>query len=152
MIAWKTLWPPAFRHGKISYLSIFLLSVSAAMAAEEASPFQIPDKVMVQNDVMYSTVENTPMLGDLYLPKTGGGPFPAVVYVHGGGKPTKKLGGTKGSFRRQAAYLATKGFAGASCREASKALEQALGQSTSEQLTAEFHATQPAGQQVRQQS
>jgi hypothetical protein len=33
----------------------------------------------------------------------------------------------------------TKGFAGASCREASKFIEQALGQQQHEQLTAEFH-------------
>ena len=39
----------------------------------------------------------------------------------------------------------TKGFAGSSCREASKFIEQALGQRTSERLTAEFH--QPAVQQ-----
>jgi len=32
----------------------------------------------------------------------------------------------------------TKGFAGASCREASKFIEQALGQQTEEHLTAEF--------------
>ena len=31
----------------------------------------------------------------------------------------------------------TKGFAGSSCREASKFIEQALGQTTGEQLTAE---------------
>ena len=33
----------------------------------------------------------------------------------------------------------THGFAGASCRHASKALEQALGVVDGEQLTAEFH-------------
>jgi hypothetical protein len=33
----------------------------------------------------------------------------------------------------------TKGFAGASCRQASEFLEKALGQRQSEQLTAEFH-------------
>ena len=33
----------------------------------------------------------------------------------------------------------TKGFTGAECRDASKFIEQALGQRTSEQLTAEFH-------------
>ncbi|MCY2994199.1 MAG: DUF2997 domain-containing protein [Planctomycetota bacterium] len=38
--------------------------------------------------------------------------------------------------------VTTKGFAGSSCREASKFLEQALGQQTSEQLTAEFHQQQ----------
>ena len=43
------------------------------------------------------------------------------------------------------ATVTTKGFAGSSCREASKFLEQALGQQTSEQLTAEFHQQQQAG-------
>jgi hypothetical protein len=33
----------------------------------------------------------------------------------------------------------TKGFAGGECRRASKFVEQALGQRTGEQLTAEFH-------------
>ena len=41
------------------------------------------------------------------------------------------------------AKLETEGFTGASCREASRFLEQALGIGTSEQLTAEFyHALQ----------
>jgi len=35
--------------------------------------------------------------------------------------------------------VTTKGFAGQSCRDASKFIEQALGQRTGEQLTAEFH-------------
>lgn len=33
----------------------------------------------------------------------------------------------------------TKGFAGSECRQASKIIENALGQRTDEQLTAEFH-------------
>ena len=33
----------------------------------------------------------------------------------------------------------TKGFTGSACRDASKALEAALGQRTGEQLTVEFH-------------
>jgi hypothetical protein len=36
----------------------------------------------------------------------------------------------------------TKGFAGSECREASRFVEQALGQRTGEQVTAEFHQTQ----------
>ena len=43
----------------------------------------------------------------------------------------------------------TKGFAGGECREASKFLEEALGQRVNETLTAEFH--QAANQQVVQQ-
>ena len=46
----------------------------------------------------------------------------------------------------------TRGFAGASCREASKFIEQALGQRTSERLTAEFHQAQLAGVQQQQRT
>ncbi len=48
--------------------------------------------------------------------------------------------------------LETKGFSGSSCRDASKLIEEALGQRSDEQLTPEFHTTQSTGQQVRQQS
>ena len=45
--------------------------------------------------------------------------------------------------------VATSGFAGHSCRDASKFIEQALGQRIGEQLTAEFH--QAATEQHQQQ-
>ena len=46
----------------------------------------------------------------------------------------------------------TKGFAGSSCRDASKFIEQALGQRTSETLTAEFHQAQTVDQQQQQRA
>ncbi len=46
----------------------------------------------------------------------------------------------------------TKGFAGSSCRDASRFIEQALGQATTEQLTAEFHQVQAAEQHQQQRS
>ena len=48
--------------------------------------------------------------------------------------------------------VTTKGFAGSSCRDASKFVEQALGQQTSETLTAEFHQAQAVDQQQQQRS
>ena len=51
---------------------------------------------------------------------------------------------------RGEATVQTRGFAGGECREASKFLEQALGQAVSEQLTAEFYQGQPTGQQIQQ--
>ena len=48
------------------------------------------------------------------------------------------------------ATIATKGFAGQSCRDASKFIEQALGQQVSEQLTPEFHQAQSVEQQQQQ--
>ena len=44
----------------------------------------------------------------------------------------------------------TRGFAGAECREASRVVEQALGQRTAEQITAEFYQGQQAAQELRQ--
>ena len=48
--------------------------------------------------------------------------------------------------------LQTKGFAGQTCQDASKFLEAALGQRTSEQLTAEFHQTETVPQTQEQRS
>ena len=48
------------------------------------------------------------------------------------------------------ATITTKGYAGADCLQASKALEQALGVASSEHKTAEFYQTLPAQQQVQQ--
>ena len=44
--------------------------------------------------------------------------------------------------------LQTKGFAGASCKDASRALQSALGLVTSDSKTAEFHASTEARQDV----
>ena len=44
----------------------------------------------------------------------------------------------------------TKGFTGASCRDASKFIEQTLGDKTAETLTAEFHQTATSQQQLEQ--
>jgi len=46
----------------------------------------------------------------------------------------------------------TKGFAGSSCRDASRFIEQALGQRLNEQLTAEFHQATTAEQTQQQRS
>lgn len=46
--------------------------------------------------------------------------------------------------------VTTKGFVGQSCRDASRFIEQALGQRTNETLTAEFHQTATVDQQQQQ--
>jgi hypothetical protein len=53
--------------------------------------------------------------------------------------------GPKGETR-----IETRGFTGGECREASKFLEQALGQPVNEQLTAEFYQSQTAEEQIQQ--
>ena len=44
----------------------------------------------------------------------------------------------------------TKGFTGSDCRDASKFVEQALGERTAEQLTAEFYQGQKTDENLRQ--
>jgi len=44
----------------------------------------------------------------------------------------------------------TRGFTGGECREASRFVEQALGQRTDEKLTAEFYQSQATDQQLKQ--
>jgi len=39
----------------------------------------------IERDVVYATAQGTPLLLDLAMPKTGNGPFPVVVFLHGGG-------------------------------------------------------------------
>ena len=51
-----------------------------------------------------------------------------------------------------AATVQTKGFAGASCRQASKALEQALGIVQSDQATAEMYQPVASGVQQSQRA
>ena len=51
-----------------------------------------------------------------------------------------------------ATTVETKGFHGASCREASRFLEQALGQKTGERLSGEFYQAAPVEQHQQQRS
>ena len=44
----------------------------------------------------------------------------------------------------------TRGFTGGECREASKFIEQALGQRTDEKLTTDFYQAQSSEQQLKQ--
>ena len=46
----------------------------------------------------------------------------------------------------------TRGFTGSECREASKFIEQALGQKTAETLTAAFYEGQTTDQRLKQSS
>ena len=44
----------------------------------------------------------------------------------------------------------TRGFSGTECRDASKFVEQALGQRTAEQLTGEFYQSEQVNRDLRQ--
>jgi len=87
------------------------LILAAPMWCQKMNPpFQLPAGVEMKADLVYASPAGRDLHLDLFLPKTGAGPFPAVVYIHGGGFSK----GNKAAFSRQAAYMATKGFVGAS--------------------------------------
>ncbi|MBI4877092.1 MAG: alpha/beta hydrolase [Acidobacteria bacterium] len=91
-------------------LFIALLPFAALLAQQqEQPPFQLPAGVRAEQNLVYSSPGGRDLHLDLYLPGAGRGLFPAVVYIHGGGWK----GGNKNAFRRQAAHMATLGFAGA---------------------------------------
>ena len=90
--------------------AVLLLALAAAAAAQNQNPaFSLPEGVELKRDVVYAKGGGRDLHLDLFLPKAGAGPFPAVVYIHGGGW----VNGSKAAFQRQAAYMATHGFAGA---------------------------------------
>jgi acetyl esterase/lipase len=92
------------------YGLFLLLAFTGLLPAQKApAPFELPAGVEMKKDVVYATYGSREVHLDLYLPKDGKGPFPAVVYIHGGGW----VNGGKNAFERQAAYMATKGFVGA---------------------------------------
>jgi acetyl esterase/lipase len=72
----------------------------------ENPPFHLPSGVTVEPHLVYARYGDRELHLDLYHPAKGSGPFPGIVFIHGGGW----IGGTHLHFRRQAAYLASKGF------------------------------------------
>lgn len=90
-------------------LASVLLAAATLSAQTEDPAFALPAGVELIPNIIYTSGGGPDKQLDLFLPKNGDGPFPAVVYIHGGGWNA----GSKAAFRRQAADMATKGFAGA---------------------------------------
>ena len=99
---------PQLHPGLISVIAA--AAATSVLAQQRQEPaFQLPDSVEVRENVVYARYGSRELRMDVYLPKQGSGPFPAVIYIHGGAWS----GGNKGQFRRQAASMAARGFAGA---------------------------------------
>lgn len=62
-----------------------------------------------RDEVVFGSVNNRELTGTFYLPKsTQEKPYPSVIYIHGGGWQY----GSNKQFKRHAAFMTTKGFAG----------------------------------------
>ena len=69
----------------LSYLVIITFSVSAAFASYSAVDADSSVQVNSHIDLVFAKHGDIEMKLDLYVPENGDGPFPIVVWIHGGG-------------------------------------------------------------------
>lgn len=72
-------------------VAFLLLAASPALAQPK-----VPDAVVFEKDVEYSNPDDQHLQLDIARPKTGDGPFPAVLCIHGGGFRAGKRDGYDG--------------------------------------------------------
>lgn len=85
--------------------SLILLAPLAALADDEPKP-KAPAKVTTANDLVYTRAGDAELKLDLARPDGGGGPFPAVLVIHGGGWSR----GDKAQNRAALAEFARRGY------------------------------------------
>jgi acetyl esterase/lipase len=66
-------------------LAILVLSACPVQAQKPPAKLNVPETVVFEPDVEYANPDGQHLKVDLARPKTGDGPFPAVVCIHGGG-------------------------------------------------------------------
>lgn len=78
--------------------------------AQEKKPERVkenqPDSVVARLDLVYARYGERKLLLDLFAPKAGKGPFPAIVFVHGGGWDS----GNRTEYRPMAQQFAARGY------------------------------------------
>jgi acetyl esterase/lipase len=89
------------------WLIVGMMLFGLPAASQVAPPDQAVSGYSVTAAVPYSQTKGTPLVADLYIP-AGEGPFPAVVFIHGGGWRS----GDRTQLRKQAAFLAQRGIFG----------------------------------------
>ncbi len=60
-------------------------NVPFAAAQKQPAPLKIPDSVVFEPNLVYASPDGVELQLDLARPKTGDGPFPAILCIHGGG-------------------------------------------------------------------
>jgi acetyl esterase/lipase len=65
-------------------LALGLLTVSGPLAQTQKAPV-IPQDVILKTGIEYTNPDDQHLQLNLAMPKTGDGPFPAIVCIHGGG-------------------------------------------------------------------
>ena len=89
-------------------LTVMLMLCAALVLARQVP--RPPDSVVLEEDVPYRQVDGETLKLDVARPKAGDGPFPCVVFIHGGGWRA----GDKHDFRAGIFGVATQGVVGVS--------------------------------------
>jgi acetyl esterase/lipase len=89
-----------------SILGCVLALGASADPAFAQKPTTVPDDVIFESGVEYANPDGQHLQLDIARPKTGSGPFPAVVFIHGGGFRA----GRREGYDAQCIRLAQKGY------------------------------------------
>lgn len=84
-------------------------SPSGIRAASAGDTTDLPPSVEILSDLTYREIDGHRLALDLYRPRSGSGPFPVILFVHG----ERPRGTNKTAYRRLAALVADRGFAAA---------------------------------------
>jgi acetyl esterase/lipase len=88
---------------------ILLLSASEFASAQNATKLTIPENVRFTPNIEFSNPDGQHLQLDLAEPKTGSGPFPAILCIHGGGFRA----GTRQGYDSLCIRLAQRGYVAA---------------------------------------
>jgi acetyl esterase/lipase len=88
---------------------ILVLVALVGSVAAHAAEIAVPDGVLFERNIEYANPDEQHLLLNLARPKTGDGPFPAVLCIHGGGFRA----GTRDGYDKLCVSLAQHGFVSA---------------------------------------
>ena len=88
---------------------VFTCALSTAPLCARAAELVVPEDVLFERGLEFSNPDNQHLQLNLARPKTGAGPFPAIVCIHGGGFRA----GTRESYDKLCLTLAQNGYVAA---------------------------------------
>ena len=92
-----------------NHLLTLIVGFIIAVASVRAAEWVVPDDVLFERGIEYTSPNQQPLHLNLARPKTGNGPFPAVVCIHGGGFRA----GTREGYDALCVTLAKQGYVAA---------------------------------------
>lgn len=86
---------------------VVMLMTVPPLQAQELKPLAAQDKYHTKSGVVYTQGVNGPLVADAYIPN-GSGPFPGILFIHGGGW----INGNRYQMAKMIKDLASQGYVG----------------------------------------